>query len=345
MQGTGSGTPGERHTRGWVWGGRGPGGDQAGAGRGPGGDQAGVGLGARGLWQPAERFSLQGHHQLLPAGSLGTCTGHNCWWRSLTCFSPPSGLSTTCFPWAARPPCPPCPAEWAAPEMLRSEAYDERADVYSYGVVSCEELQPAAQRRGTRRVACQAAARCRGPGHLSATHCCHLPAPPYPHPHPALRSLSQVLWECLTGQQPWQGLHPMQVRGLCLGPPGSHAMRASSTGILPASASFSRRCQPSLPICAPCLPSNPQVVGTVGFQGGQLPTADLQGDPCLVSLCRRCMAAEPGLRPTFRDILQVRAALPLPPTAESQTAPTLAAGPPAWAACGAPVAGALLLQV
>lgn len=53
-------------------------------------------------------------------------------------------------------PALPPPAEWMAPEILRSESYDERADVYSYGV---------------------------------------------------------VLWECLTGQQPWQGLHPMQVRG------------------------------------------------------------------------------------------------------------------------------------
>ena len=41
-----------------------------------------------------------------------------------------------------------------APEVLRSERFDERADVYSYGV---------------------------------------------------------VLWECLTGQCPWESYHPMQV--------------------------------------------------------------------------------------------------------------------------------------
>ncbi|KAL4448911.1 hypothetical protein ABPG77_007628 [Micractinium sp. CCAP 211/92] len=89
--------------------------------------------------------------------------------------------------------------EWMAPEVIRSEPYDERADVYSYGV---------------------------------------------------------VLWECLTGQQPWQGLHPMQV------------------------------------------------VAAVGFQGRQLPTKGLEGDPVLVSLCRRCMASDPGQRPTFPEILQ-----------------------------------------
>ncbi|KAL4422764.1 hypothetical protein ABPG75_008961 [Micractinium tetrahymenae] len=89
--------------------------------------------------------------------------------------------------------------EWMSPEVLRSETYDERADVYSYGV---------------------------------------------------------VLWECLTGQQPWQGLHPMQV------------------------------------------------VGAVGFQGKQLPTEGLEGDPFLVALCRRCMASDPRRRPTFPEILQ-----------------------------------------
>lgn len=44
--------------------------------------------------------------------------------------------------------------EWMAPEVLKNEGVDEKADVYSYGV---------------------------------------------------------VLWECLTGQAPWEGLHPMQV--------------------------------------------------------------------------------------------------------------------------------------
>lgn len=46
--------------------------------------------------------------------------------------------------------------EWMAPEVLRSEKHDEKADVYSYGV---------------------------------------------------------VLWECLTGQVPWENMHPMQVVG------------------------------------------------------------------------------------------------------------------------------------
>lgn len=46
--------------------------------------------------------------------------------------------------------------EWMAPEILRSEKHDEKADVYSYGV---------------------------------------------------------VLWECLTGKLPWDGMHPMQVVG------------------------------------------------------------------------------------------------------------------------------------
>ena len=46
--------------------------------------------------------------------------------------------------------------EWMAPEILRSEKHDEKADVYSYGV---------------------------------------------------------VLWECLTGKLPWEGMHPMQVVG------------------------------------------------------------------------------------------------------------------------------------
>lgn len=46
--------------------------------------------------------------------------------------------------------------EWMAPEVLRSEKHDEKADVYSYGV---------------------------------------------------------VLWECLTGKLPWEGMHPMQVVG------------------------------------------------------------------------------------------------------------------------------------
>lgn len=43
----------------------------------------------------------------------------------------------------------------------------------------------------------------------------------------------------------------------------------------------------------------------MGFQGRQLPTEDLEGDPVLVILCRRCMASDPGQRPTFPEILQV----------------------------------------
>ncbi len=43
----------------------------------------------------------------------------------------------------------------------------------------------------------------------------------------------------------------------------------------------------------------------MGFQGRQLPTKGLEGDPVLVSLCRRCMASDPGQRPTFPEILQV----------------------------------------
>ena len=61
-----------------------------------------------------------------------------------------------------------CPGPPGWLQVLRSEGYDERADVYSYGV---------------------------------------------------------VLWECLTGQQPWAGMHAMQVRR-----PGGQASCAGCGG-------------------------------------------------------------------------------------------------------------------
>lgn len=47
------------------------------------------------------------------------------------CLAPRGPTSTSSFP--------ALPAEWMAPEVIRSEPYDERADVYSYGVVSCSK--------------------------------------------------------------------------------------------------------------------------------------------------------------------------------------------------------------
>ncbi len=47
-----------------------------------------------------------------------------------------------------------------------------------------------------------------------------------------------------------------------------------------------------------CMLCSVQVVGHVGFQGGQLYRPEA-GDPMLVELCMRCMAGQPEQRPTF----------------------------------------------
>lgn len=124
----------------------------------------------------------------------------------------------------------------------------------------------------------------------------------------------QVLWETLTGQQPWEGMHPMQVRRRQRCTCSSSLLQPLVIAGLPAEAGWEEARWLPTGLLPPILSSCPrfpaQVVGAVGFQGRQLPPPP-QNDPFLADLCRRCLVHDPRHRPFFPQIVKARP-LPLP---------------------------------
>ena len=90
-------------------------------------------------------------------------------------------------------------------------------------------------------------------------------------------SYGVILWECLTGRRPWAELESsLQVR---------QPQCAAVVGQLMLAA-------------MPDIDTAMQVVGAVGFRDKVLPQP--VGDPALVGLCMRCLAADPAARPSFQ---------------------------------------------